>query len=282
VTIHPPRYLLAERKVLGRRDRIWALFSANVRLRGFRLGPMLLIAFGLMATVIPLILIVLIESLLTGKTNLSLSQFYAAYSVDSTILFLFVLLMTSLVGAGIVSDDLKSKAITLYLSRPITIMDYIIGKGGVVVALLALLAILPGEITTLLALVLGWATLTVAGEAALAFLAVGVLTTVVFAGLALLLSSLTVRKAFAGVGIFAIFLIDYLFALGLAGATGDLSWLYISPGEDILAVAQSLFQYTSLTPVIDAGVAFAVLVPLILVLYGLTYLRLSFIEVVTD
>lgn len=280
MTIHAPRYLLYQRKVLGRRDRIWALFAANVRLRGFRLGPMILVVLGFVLIFGLLLLEVLISDITTNSPTVGIQAFFPG--IDNILLVFFVLLMTALVGAGIVADDLKSKAITLYLSRPITILDYIIGKGAVVVTLLALLAILPGLLTAVLALLLGYASPTVAGEAALAFLGVGLLLTVFFAGLALLLSSLTSRKAFAGVGIFAILLLDEFFAQVLASATNDLSWLYISPWEDVLSVGRTAFQVNPFTPVINSSVAFSVLFGMIVAVYAATYLRISRIQVVTD
>ncbi len=47
-------------------------------------------------------------------------------------------------GAGLIADDLRSNALSLYLSKPITWYDYLIGKFIVVGTLLVCLTLVPG------------------------------------------------------------------------------------------------------------------------------------------
>jgi ABC-type transport system involved in multi-copper enzyme maturation permease subunit len=56
---------------------------------------------------------------------------------------LFVLLLTLFVGAGLVADDLRSRALPLYLSRPLRPVDYWLGKLLVPVSVLAMTVLLP-------------------------------------------------------------------------------------------------------------------------------------------
>ncbi|MDE1820160.1 MAG: ABC transporter permease subunit [Euryarchaeota archaeon] len=280
MTIAQPRYALFDHATRSRVERVWTIFAENTRLRGLRTGPLLLVGFGFTATFVPLLLTEIFASfgLLQGP---QLSSFYQAY--ESPVLLIFTMLMSTMVGAGIVADDLRSKAISLYLSRPITILDYLVGKSAVVGLLLALLAILPGLLTALIVGLLGYVTATVAAEAAAVFLGVGALTVLTFTGVAVLLSTLTDRKSFSGAGIFALLFSVEIVSLILAGATRDLSFEYLSPWEDVLAVARAGFN-VSTTPgsTIDPLVALTVLLVLIPVLFVLAYLRLSRLEVVTD
>jgi ABC-type transport system involved in multi-copper enzyme maturation permease subunit len=55
----------------------------------------------------------------------------------------FVLLLTLFVGAGLVADDLRSRALPLYLSRPLRPLDYWLGKLLVPVSVLALSVLVP-------------------------------------------------------------------------------------------------------------------------------------------
>lgn len=279
MTIAAPRYALSDHASRPRLERVWTIFAANTRLRGLRVGPLLLVGFGFTATFIPLLITELFTSF--GLSGPQLSTFYEAY--QNPLLLIFAMLMSTIVGAGIVADDLRTKAIALYLSRPITVLDYLVGKSAVVALLLGLLAILPGVVTALLVGLLGYVGPSVAAEAALVFLGVGALTVLTFTGVAVLLSSLTDRKSFAGAGIFAFLFSIEIVSLILAGATGDLSFEYLSPWEDILAVARTGFQF-SLPPNtgIDGYVALAVLIALIPALYLLAYVRLARLEVVTD
>ena len=280
MTIVPPRYVLLERKVRPRPDRIWTIFAVSTRLRGARLGPLLLTAFGFVATFVPLLLVALLVSSGLGG-GASLSTFYQAYTNPA--LLLFTMLMSAVVGSGIISDDLKTRSISLYLSRPITVGDYLVAKSGVVALMLAILAILPGVLTALLTAILGFVSWTVAGEAAVVFVGVGALVVLTFTGISVLLSSLTERRGLAAAGIFAtVFLIEIIAAI-LTAATSTPAFDYLSPWEDLLAVARAGFGVPSFTPpALDPYIALSVLAGLIPASFGITYLRLLRLEVLTD
>ena len=55
-----------------------------------------------------------------------------------------MLLVTVLGGAGLVAGDLRSGAILVYLSRPLTHRDYVLGKLGVLLALNLAVSLVPG------------------------------------------------------------------------------------------------------------------------------------------
>ena len=55
----------------------------------------------------------------------------------------FVLLISSVVGAGLVARDLKSNALEVYLTKPITAVDYILGKLTIVACFVFAVTFLP-------------------------------------------------------------------------------------------------------------------------------------------
>lgn len=60
--------------------------------------------------------------------------------------FLFMLLMGIFGGSGLIANDLKNNTLQLYLSKPLTRIDYLIGKLAIIVTLLGFVTILPSFI----------------------------------------------------------------------------------------------------------------------------------------
>lgn len=56
----------------------------------------------------------------------------------------FVFFITVYVGSGLIADDLRAKALQLYLSRPVTRTQYIAGKAAILMAALLSVTWLPG------------------------------------------------------------------------------------------------------------------------------------------
>jgi ABC-2 type transport system permease protein len=64
----------------------------------------------------------------------------------------FTVLLSIFGGAGLVANDLRTGAILVYLSRPLTRRDYVLGKLGVLLALNLSVTLLPGTLLYLIAL----------------------------------------------------------------------------------------------------------------------------------
>jgi ABC-2 type transport system permease protein len=67
---------------------------------------------------------------------------------------IFALFVTIFAGAGLVASDLRTGAILVYLSRPLTRRDYVAGKLLVILALNLAITLLPGLLLYLIALAL--------------------------------------------------------------------------------------------------------------------------------
>jgi len=55
-------------------------------------------------------------------------------------------ILTSFVGPGLISTDLSNRALTLYLARPFSRVEYVVGKMSVLLILLSLITWIPGVI----------------------------------------------------------------------------------------------------------------------------------------
>jgi hypothetical protein len=55
----------------------------------------------------------------------------------------FIMLIVTLAGPNLISRDLRNNALPLYLSRPLTRLDYFLGKLGVIGGIVGMVAVLP-------------------------------------------------------------------------------------------------------------------------------------------
>ncbi|HYK93680.1 MAG TPA: hypothetical protein VEY07_06525 [Thermoplasmata archaeon] len=276
MSISAPRYVGSSTLRLGRRQRTLAILFREIRqLAGW--GTWAVVALSYIAIVLILVIELEFGSLLGGAVTLA--SFHAPY--DSPIWPYLVLLVATAVGSGCIADDLESRAIALYLSRPIRLSDYLTAKVAAVGFWVAMTAIGPALLGVTIVGLLGLSSASVTFAAYGAFLEVGLLTTVFFTALAVTLSTLTARALFAGVGIFGVILSANLAAASIAGATGNTAVLYVSPVTDIEAVANAAFNTGAVTDIVP-GTAAALLIGAALILSVVTWVRLSRVEVVGE
>jgi ABC-2 type transport system permease protein len=62
----------------------------------------------------------------------------------------FIMLLVVIAGPNLISRDLRFNALPLYFSRPLTRLDYFIGKLGIIAALVAAVAIVPAVVAYVL------------------------------------------------------------------------------------------------------------------------------------
>jgi ABC-2 type transport system permease protein len=118
----------------------------------------------------------------------------------------FTLFLSIFGGAGLIANDLRTGAILVYLSRPLTRRDYVLGKLGVLMALNASVTLLPGLLLYAVALALApdqflkWDLAWVGPAVVLYSLLICVATSLV----ALAVSSLSRSARVAGLGFFGL------------------------------------------------------------------------------
>jgi len=68
----------------------------------------------------------------------------------------FVLVTCVLLGSGLVAEDRRANALELYLARPVTVRQYLLGKLATIGSFIAMVTVLPTMILLLAALSLSW------------------------------------------------------------------------------------------------------------------------------
>ena len=279
MSISLPTYTRREGPLLGRGPRVRTIVVTGLRREFKRPAAIFAIGIGTAITTITAIVFVLLAPFFLQGQPLDLTFFYLPAS-NLAILF-FVTLMASVVGAGLIADDLDSMALTLYLSRPITPADYLIAKAAILAPLVSMISVLPLFITPLLGLLLGLFPWDIALAAMGLSIVVGLVLTAFYTSIALFLSSLTRRKSYAAAGVFAVTFGLWIPAQVFAspGALDNPSLLYIAPWEDFLAVARGAYGVSS--GPIDWPLALAILLAATVLAALATYLRMRAVEVVT-
>jgi ABC-2 type transport system permease protein len=149
--------------------------------------------------------------------------------------WLWMMVITIFGGAGLVANDLRTGAILVYLSRPLTRRDYVLGKLGVLMLLNLSVTLAPGLLLYLIALALApdtflkWDLAWIGPAIALQSLVMSLVIGLV--GLAV--SSLSRSARVAGIGFFAI-------VAGLEVARGILYAIYRRPETALISFRASL------------------------------------------
>ncbi len=123
--------------------------------------------------------------------------------------FLWLVLFMAISGAALISDDIKNNSIALYLSRPLSWVDYIIGKSaGLFIALLPI-SLLPAVLLYITGIAFSnrdvgevLDTLWLLGAIILSY----IITLFLMVSVSVALSSVSRKWIYAGVGTFSLFL----------------------------------------------------------------------------
>lgn len=153
----------------------------------------------------------------------------------------FVFLVTAYVGSGLIANDRRANALQIYLSRPLTRVEYVIGKLVTLVAFLTLVTWVPAILLLLLQTMFAGSMAFIRANlfllpAITVFSAVQVFLSA-FAMLAL--SSLSKSRRFVAVMYAGIVLFTSAMYQTLRGVTGSTAWAVISP-EDVLDVVAAV------------------------------------------
>ena len=142
----------------------------------------------------------------------------------------FLMLVCIWPGATLIARDLKTNAIQLYLSRPLTRADYVLGKFGIVAGIAALLLPAPGLLLYLMEIGLStdmnfmttyiWLPLSILGYSMVVITGAGLLS--------LAVSAMTRSGRYAGLLFFALLFFSELASDILRLVTGNHAWVVIS------------------------------------------------------
>ncbi len=190
--------------------------------------------------------------------------------LDSMIFFIFTILFAAVVSSDLISKDIKDNSLVLYFSRPVKVRDYITGKFGAALGVMTLFCLLPPVIYCLSVIATQTGSvyadsLEVLGSTVIA----GFFTSFIFLPYALLLSSLTKRKSYSGVGTFMSFFV--LTIISQLFADFHSNWKLVSP-SNLLSYSLKLIYGFTLPADIDSALFYSAVILLVLApLVGLFY-----------
>ncbi|HXI39688.1 MAG TPA: hypothetical protein VNH83_06900 [Bryobacteraceae bacterium] len=183
-------------------------------------------------------------------------EFFATYlGIQAALSFI----LTAFVGPGLISGDLANRALPLYLSRPFTRAEYVIGKMSVLLMLLSLITWVPGLILFGLQAVLGgWRWLNQSLWLAWAVFAGSWIWILVLSLMALALSAWVKWRIAAGALLLAVFFVTAGFTDAI-NAVLDVRWgKLFNPMYLLLTIWRELFRQSEGSD-ISAGSAWIML-----------------------
>jgi ABC-2 type transport system permease protein len=194
----------------------------------------------------------------------------------------FALLATAWYGSGLFCEDRRVGAHQLYFSRPITRLDYFLGKFLVVAFFASFTMLVPGMVICVVATLASpeWSFLKQQWDVIPRTFAVTGLWIVLTSSVTLAVSSLTRRKAFTLIGCFFVLLVLELLG-GLLGEVVDPRLRAFSPIVSYFNVASWIFALPDLdAPKVELAHAWLTILTLTGLALSVIALRLRRLEVV--
>ncbi|MEZ5283441.1 MAG: hypothetical protein R2712_01270 [Vicinamibacterales bacterium] len=194
----------------------------------------------------------------------------------------FVFFVTIWVGAGLIANDRRANALQLYLSKPLTAVEYIAGKMAILFLFLVFVTWAPAMGLLIVQTVFAGSFTFVANNAyLLPAITLFSLAQVLLASTTMLaLSSLSKSSRFVGVMYAGLMFFTAALFQALRGITGSSAFAWISPGDALEQLGDTIFR---LQPRYDLSPALAALT-VVLLIAGSMYIlsrRVKGVEIVT-
>jgi ABC-2 type transport system permease protein len=157
---------------------------------------------------------------------------------------IFVFFITVYVGAGLIANDRRANALQLYLSKPLTRTEYVLGKLTILMAFLLLVTWVPAILLLVVQVAFAGNFTFFLNNLFLfpAITAFSLLEAIVGATSMLALSSLSNNSRYVGIGYAAlIFFSQALFAV-LKSVTGEGGWSWISMPNNLIQMGDVIFR----------------------------------------
>jgi ABC-2 type transport system permease protein len=195
---------------------------------------------------------------------------------------IFVFFITIYVGSGLIANDRRANALQIYLSKPLTRVEYVAGKAVTLMMLLAAVTWVPGILLLVLQMLFaGNFTFLRANlflfPAITLFSAILVLLST-FSMLAL--SSLTKSRRFVAMMYAGLIFFTAAMYQALSNITASRAWAWISPEDVLDVVGRSIFRMPG-TPAIPIWAALLVIAVEIGAAFWILERRVRGVEVVT-
>jgi ABC-2 type transport system permease protein len=195
---------------------------------------------------------------------------------------IFVFFITIYVGSGLIANDRRANALQIYLSKPLTRVEYVAGKLVTLVLLLAVVTLVPGLLLLLLQ-VLFAGNFTFLRANLFLFPAITLFSAILVllsAFSMLALSSMSKSRRFVAMMYAGLIFFTAAMYQALRGMTGSRAWALISP-EDLLDVVGAVIFRRPGTPSVPIWAALLVIAVLIAGSVWILERRVRGVEVVT-
>lgn len=168
------------------------------------------------------------------------------------------LLLVAWFASGLLCEDRKAGAHQLYFARPITRLDYFLGKFGVASFFSLCAMLVPMLVISLVAAVTSpeWSFVKEQWDVFPRAIAFSLVWTITIVSLVLLASSLAPRRSFAMIGVFAVMFLSEA-ASGILGNLVDERFLVIGIVNDLNALCYHFFDKPVQGPPVSEGLAWA-------------------------
>jgi ABC-2 type transport system permease protein len=195
---------------------------------------------------------------------------------------LFVFIITIYVGAGLIADDRRANALQIYLSKPLTRVEYITGKLVTLLVFLAGVTFLPAIMLLLLQMLFAGSTAFLVANLFLfpAITLFSLIQVLLSAFAILALSAMSKSRRFVAMMYAGIIFFTAAMYQMLIGITGSRSWAWISPQNTLDILANAIFRVPE-PPVIPVPAALLVVLVLIAGSIWILERRVRGVEIVT-
>lgn len=203
------------------------------------------------------------------------------YSLLSDEIF-FVVLILWVVGAGQIAEDFRTGALQIYFSKPISQLDYVLGKLGAVLLGAVCLTILPSVVLLLhvIAFAPDWTWLTENPWLPLKILAFSGVIGVVLGSLVLAISSFARSGRMAGITFFGLYIFSAVLGHVLPEIFSDPGWNAVYLGDCLDSAGHSIFPGSAI-PDVDPGIAWLVLTGIVIASLLVFIRKVDAVEVVS-
>ena len=159
----------------------------------------------------------------------------------------FVFFVSIMIGAGLIADDRRANALQIYLSKPLTRVEYVAGKLAVLVAFLTFVTWLPAILLLGLHVLFSGSTQFLRDNLFIipAVTLLALLQVFVSAFAMLALSSLSSSRRFVAMMYAGIIFFTSALNQTLTRITGSRAWAWISPEDTLDVVADAVFRVAS-------------------------------------
>jgi ABC-2 type transport system permease protein len=195
---------------------------------------------------------------------------------------MFVFFVTIYVGAGLIANDRRANALQIYLSKPLTRAEYIVGKLAVLLVFLVSVTWVPAMLLLILQIMFAGSLTFLRNNifllpAITLFAAIQVFTAA-FAMLAL--SSMSRSSRFVGIMYAGLIFFTAAIYNTLRAITASSAFAWLSPADCLEIIANAVFRTPS-GPAVPVWVAFASIIALIVASVFVLERRVRGVEIVT-